>query len=70
MDAATGRVPVEVDSRDFRPTEVDALLGIPSKARKELGWQHSTGFRDAVREMTEVNRAVTAREYNLGPGAR
>ena len=43
----TGRVLVEVDPRYFRPTEVDLLLGDPSKACKKLGWKHTTSFRRA-----------------------
>ncbi len=70
VDAQSGRVLVEVDSRYFRPTEVEALLGDPSKARRELGWHHSTSFQDLVREMIDVDRAAIAREHNLGPGGR
>ena len=70
VDAQSGRVLVEVDSRYFRPTEVEALLGDPSKARRVLGWHHTTGFQDLVREMIEVDRASIAREHNLGPGER
>ena len=70
VDAQTGQVLVEVDSRYFRPTEVAALLGDPSKARKVLGWSHTTGFQDLVREMIEVDRAAIAREHNTGPGKR
>jgi GDPmannose 4,6-dehydratase len=70
VDAQSGRVLVEVDTRYFRPTEVDALLGDPSKAREQLGWQHSTNFQDLVREMIEVDRAAIAREHNTGPGDR
>ncbi len=70
VDAQSGRVLVEVDSRYFRPTEVEALLGDPSKARRELGWHHTTSFRDLVREMIEFDRAAIAREHNTGPRAR
>ena len=38
VDAATGRTLVRVDPRYFRPTEVETLLGDPSKARHKLGW--------------------------------
>ena len=41
----TGRVLVEVDPRYFRPTEVDLLLGDPSKARARLGWRHETSVQ-------------------------
>jgi GDPmannose 4,6-dehydratase len=51
LDAATGQVLVSVDPRYFRPTEVDLLLGDPSKARKQFGWKHRTSFEDLVKEM-------------------
>jgi GDPmannose 4,6-dehydratase len=70
VDTQSGRVLIEVDSRYFRPTEVEALLGDPSKARSELGWRHTTSFQDLVREMIEVDRAEIAREHNSGPGKR
>ncbi len=51
VDARNGRVLVRIDERYFRPTEVDLLLGDPSKARAVLGWQHTTPFRKLVAEM-------------------
>jgi GDPmannose 4,6-dehydratase len=51
VDDATGRVLVEVDRRYFRPTEVNKLLGDPTKARDKLGWSHRVAFADLVREM-------------------
>jgi len=51
IDAATGDVIVEIDPRYFRPTEVDILIGDPSKARQRLGWWHETSVRDLAREM-------------------
>jgi GDPmannose 4,6-dehydratase len=53
LDAASGKVLVEVDARYFRPTEVDFLLGDPSKAKRVLGWSHTTGFKELVTEMME-----------------
>ncbi len=50
-DGKTGRVLVEIDPRYFRPTEVEHLLGDPSKAHKVLGWRHDTGFDALVAEM-------------------
>jgi GDPmannose 4,6-dehydratase len=47
----SGRTLVQVDEHYFRPTEVDLLLGDPSKARAKLGWQHRVSFRDLVKEM-------------------
>ncbi len=55
IDAKTGKVLVEVDPRYFRPTEVDLLLGDPTKARKVLGWKHKTTFRAMVKEMVAAD---------------
>jgi len=44
---------IRVDSRYFRPTEVDELLGDSSKARKKLGWTPKISFEEMVREMVE-----------------
>ncbi len=46
-----GRCIVQVDSRYFRPTEVDTLLGDPTKAREKLGWTSKITFRELVAEM-------------------
>lgn len=58
----TGRTLVEIDPRYFRPTEVDLLIGDPSKAQAELGWTASTSFQDLVTEMVEADLATVARE--------
>ena len=47
-----GKVCVEVDQHYFRPTEVDFLIGDPTKAEKELGWVAQTKFEDLVAIMT------------------
>jgi GDPmannose 4,6-dehydratase len=62
IDAATGRTLVRVDSRYFRPTEVDALLGDATKARKELGWAPEIGFEALVTEMVEADLALAERD--------
>ena len=46
-----GRVVVRVDPRYFRPTEVETLLGDPTKARTNLGWYPRTSFEQLVSEM-------------------
>ncbi len=61
-DAATGACRVEVDPRYFRPTEVDLLIGDPSKAREKLGWSHSTSLADMVNEMVRSDLEVVAQE--------
>lgn len=50
-DAATGACLVAVDPRYFRPTEVETLLGDPTRARERLGWVPRIGFRALVEEM-------------------
>jgi len=49
----SGRCIVAVDPRYFRPTEVDALVGDPSKARTKLGWSPKITFEELVREMVQ-----------------
>ncbi|PZN96749.1 MAG: GDP-mannose 4,6-dehydratase [Alphaproteobacteria bacterium] len=53
----TGDVLVEVDPRYFRPTEVDLLLGDPTKAKEKLGWVHTSTMQDLVREMVAADWA-------------
>ena len=54
----TGRCLVEVDPRYFRPTEVELLLGDPSKAHQKLGWRHQTSVRELAREMVLADMVV------------
>ncbi len=61
-----GRVLVEVDRRYFRPTEVEHLLGDPTKARTELGWTTQTGFEGLVTMMVEADLAEVDREVRCG----
>ena len=53
VDERSGKTVVRIDPTYFRPTEVDLLLGDPSKAKTKLGWSHTTSFRDLVRDMME-----------------
>ncbi len=55
IDRRDGRVLIEIDERYFRPTETDALLGDPSKARQKLGWRHKVSFGELVREMVDAD---------------
>ena len=57
-----GSAVVQVDPRYFRPSEVDALLGDPSKAREKLGWEPQVGFGELVREMVAHDLDAAARE--------
>src|ERR1700724_2065106 len=62
LEAGTGRSLVEIDSRYFRPTEVDFLCGDPSKARAKLGWSHKVSFDALVREMVDCDLETVRRE--------
>ncbi|MCG7848430.1 MAG: GDP-mannose 4,6-dehydratase, partial [ANME-2 cluster archaeon] len=53
VDAATGDVLVEIDPRYYRPTEVELLLGDPTKAKEKLGWEAKVGFRELVNMMVD-----------------
>ncbi|MFL2946002.1 MAG: GDP-mannose 4,6-dehydratase [Parvibaculales bacterium] len=53
-DAANGDILVRIDPRYFRPTEVDLLIGDPSKAKKLLDWEAKIGLEELVREMVSV----------------
>ncbi len=53
LDAATGDVLVEIDPRYYRPTEVELLLGDPTKAKEKLGWEAKVGLRELVKMMVE-----------------
>lgn len=55
FNAETGDVLVEVDERYFRPTEVELLIGDPSKAEKELGWKHKYDLQALVSEMVQAD---------------
>jgi len=57
-----GRCLVRVDPRYFRPTEVDALLGDASKARRKLGWAPRVTFRELVAEMMREDLADAERD--------
>lgn len=60
--ARTGEVRVRVDPRYFRPTEVDLLIGDPSKAYAKLGWKHETSWRELCAEMVREDLLHVPRE--------
>src|SRR5579863_108962 len=60
LDAANGRVLVEIDPRYFRPAEVDLLQGDATKAHAKLGWRHETTLDDLVAEMVREDLKVMA----------
>ena len=63
IDDETGNVLVEVDPKYFRPTEVDQLLGNPSKAVEKLGWNPTqTPFETLVKEMVQEDLKIKKKE--------
>lgn len=56
-DSRTGDILVAIDPAYFRPTEVDLLLGDPSKAERELGWKSSTPLAQLIKEMVAADLA-------------
>lgn len=61
-DSRTGQVLVCVDSRYFRPAEVDILLGDPSKAKAVLGWEPQVRFPELVKAMVEADLKTAQRD--------
>jgi GDPmannose 4,6-dehydratase len=61
-DKKTGVVRVAIDPRYFRPTEVDLLIGDPSKAERVMGWKATTPFPTLVHEMVQADLSLVKRE--------
>jgi GDPmannose 4,6-dehydratase len=61
-DGRTGAPLVSIDSRYFRPTEVEQLIGDPTKAREKLGWRHEVGFEELVKEMVAADLETVKRD--------
>jgi len=57
-----GKVIVRVDPRYFRPAEVETLLGDPSKAKRQLGWEPKIGFAQLVKEMVLSDLRIAERD--------
>ena len=62
IDSKTGHTLVRIDSRYFRPTEVESLLGDPTKARQKLGWSAEVTFEELVTEMIEADLEEAKRD--------
>ncbi|MDB2406833.1 GDP-mannose 4,6-dehydratase [Alphaproteobacteria bacterium] len=56
-DTKSGDILVKIDPRYFRPTEVDCLIGDPSKAKEKLGWEAKIGLEELVVEVVAAARA-------------
>ncbi len=58
IDASTGKVIVEVDPRYYRPTEVELLVGDPSKAKEKLGWKPKVKMEKLVKIMFDADEEI------------
>lgn len=64
IDKNTGKAIIKIDPRYYRPTEVELLLGDPSKSRKKLKWKPATKFKDLVKIMMEDDLKKENAELN------
>lgn len=64
-DAKTGKVLIEIDPRYFRPTEVDLLIGDPTKARTKLGWKHKHTLDQLIEDMVKADMELFKRDIDL-----
>ena len=62
IDTASGRTVIRIDQKYFRPAEVDLLLGDPTKARSQMGWELKTSFEQLVNMMTDADFTLAERE--------
>ena len=63
IDIASGKILVEVDPRFFRPSEVEQLLGNPTKAKEKLGWNpRKTSFEELVNLMVDADMKLISEQ--------
>jgi GDPmannose 4,6-dehydratase len=62
IERKSGKTIVRIDPRYFRPTEVETLLGDPSKAKEKLGWEPKISFEELVREMIVADLRIAERD--------
>lgn len=68
IDEKTGKIIIEIDPRYFRPTEVESLLGDPTMAKKELGWEAKVGFMELVKEMVATDLKEAQMDVHMEKG--
>ncbi|MBU1252139.1 MAG: GDP-mannose 4,6-dehydratase [Nanoarchaeota archaeon] len=59
----TGEVIVKIDSRYFRPTEVDLLIGDPMKIREKTGWTPKMKFKELIKDMADEEEILIQKSY-------
>ena len=62
IDRNSGKTVIKIDPKYFRPAEVDLLLGDPSKARQQMGWELKTSFEQLVNMMVDADLELAERE--------
>lgn len=62
IDANTGKVVIQIDPKYFRPAEVDLLLGDPTKAKAQMGWELKTSFEQLVNMMVDADFEIAEKE--------
>ncbi len=62
INSNTGETLIEIDKNYFRPTEVDLLIGDPSKAKKILGWEPKVTFKELAKIMVEADSEMVAKK--------
>ena len=65
VDKATGKTIVSINTKFFRPAEVDVLLGDPAKADKVLGWKREVSFSQLVEGMVKNDLAIVEKEIKV-----
>lgn len=65
IDKVTGKTIVRVNSKFFRPAEVEVLLGNPEKAEKALGWEREISFSELVKRMIDNDMKLVHKEIKI-----
>lgn len=68
INKKTGKTVIEIDPKYFRPTEVDLLIGDPTKAKTKLGWEHKHSLEQLVAEMMKADVDLFTRDQYLLAG--
>ncbi len=59
INSQTGKILLKVDPKYFRPTEVDLLIGDPTKAKEKLNWQPKVKFEELIKIMVDADLSLT-----------
>ena len=68
IDKKTGKILIEVDPAYFRPAEVEQLLGDPTKAREQFGWEPKTKISELVKMMVTADLEIARQDVHLKSG--